>query len=461
MRPDRAVPRSLVGPARQVGASVGPIQAQIWHLLQVRSIPVPRPDENDEADDKLPKEIPRRPEVLDPQQACALLREHPNGGEQFWAALRSAGTPLIDTLDDDDTAHRAVTFVHPAGPDVAGVDVLVRSIIEAEFFDDAALRLLPETDVWATTLRLDARRRGTYSLAVAAPDQPPAEVDNWTRARMLPAYHASIEAYLAAFTRAKPDPLATEHMPGGASIMTLPDATPLQWLPEPATDASEPDGVQRTEIEGRPVWSWTPASVDSTKALPIVVFLDGDSWTVDGPTTIAAMIADGSLPPVMAVGVSSNDQPQRWADLCCSETFIDNLATNVLGWANRRHRITNDPARTIVVGQSLGALAAVFATQYLPERFGTALSQSGSFWCPEQREWLTTVIRAIHEPTFGLYLSMGSEESTWITGSGARMIEALTKRGDPLEVRRFVGGHDPACWRADLGDGLASIAKRW
>ena len=47
-----------------------------------------------------------------------------------------------------------------------------------------------------------------------------------------------------------------------------------------------------------------------------------------------------------------------------------------------RWAITDDPARTVLAGQSLGGLAATHAGLHASHRFGLILSQSGSFWWP-------------------------------------------------------------------------------
>lgn len=437
----------------------------------MRSIPVARPAVPDEFVATSPDELLPPAQVLDPASACRLLRAHPRGGTEFWAAARVAGTPLVDELTDDPD-HRAVTFVHQADADLRAVNVLVRSIVEPEHFDISTMRLLPGSDVWATTLRLDARWRGSYSIAATEDGQPPAPVDEWIASRLLEGSDSSmrptVERYLRAFSIAQPDPLAAHHRPGGYSFMSLPAAPPLRWIPDTTTDdpdverGGEGRGVVHDTLpDGREVWRFEPADADPAQPLPVVVFLDGASWSIDGPAMIAGMSAEGLLPPVLAVGVESRDHASRWTELCCSEAFTRYLADEVLGWASQQRPITDDPARTIIAGQSLGGLTSVFATQYLPERFGCALAQSGSFWWPGRQEWLTEVVQAIDEPTSGIYLSIGHAEDALMRGAVDRIAKVLTRRGDPLDVHKFYGGHDQACWRADLGNGLAALTARW
>lgn len=96
----------------------------------------------------------------------------------------------------------------------------------------------------------------------------------------------------------------------------------------------------------------------------------------------------------------------------------------------------------------------------MPERFGCAMAQAGSFWWPGPEERLTEVVRAIPDPTSGVYLDVGTDEWS-MADSVQRMAEALAARGDPLDVPQFCGGHDLACWRVGLANGLAAITARW
>jgi enterochelin esterase-like enzyme len=42
-----------------------------------------------------------------------------------------------------------------------------------------------------------------------------------------------------------------------------------------------------------------------------------------------------------------------------------------------------------------------------------------------------------------------------------RMAAALAHRSNPLRVTEYTGGHDLACWRGDLADGLAALTAPW
>lgn len=411
---------------------------------------------------------PHQPTRLDPRTACALLATHPTGGAEFWAAVQAVGTPLVDELPGD-PGHRAVTFVHRAEPGVGDVLALLNKIADAGHRADAALELLPGSDVRALTYRLDARWRGSYTLAVVPSDgrpPPPDPLRELRRARALgaadPADHAALERFFADIGHAAPDPLARDGLPdavssgtGAVSVASLPLAPAQPWV-DPAPVATP--GRVRTGVlsDGRAVWSHVP---DGTDPDLVVVLLDGNRWLAAGlPAALDAMTG---LPPLVTVGVASPDMAARDRELTCNPEFVSYLEHEVLPWAAGTAALTTDPDRTIVAGQSLGGLTALYATQVAPHRFGRALAQSGSFWWPNTAdgvgtEWLTAVVRRVPEPTSAVYLEVGTEE--WVLLEPTRrMRDALLDRGDPLTYREFCGGHDPACWRGGLADGLLAL----
>jgi enterochelin esterase family protein len=59
-----------------------------------------------------------------------------------------------------------------------------------------------------------------------------------------------------------------------------------------------------------------------------------------------------------------------------------------------------------------------------------------------------------------VYLEVGSFE--WVLLEPTRrMRDVLDAHGGDLTYREFTGGHDRACWRASLLDGLAAVTAQW
>lgn len=214
------------------------------------------------------------------------------------------------------------------------------------------------------------------------------------------------------------------------------------------------DGIPRGAVVARsgPLWTYRPAARGSD--LPLVVLLDGEQRLRLGiADTFDQLIASEAVPPFAAVLVPSRPGGGRVEDLTCNPRFVSSVADEVVPQARRW---TGCGSRTVIAGKSLGGLTALYATMLRPDVFGGALVQSGSFWWPNTgdpatREWLTAQV-ADHGPG-RVYVEVGLQE--WVLlDPTRRMAAALAERGAELQYREYDGGHDPACWRGGLADGL-------
>ncbi|SFO33716.1 enterochelin esterase [Pseudonocardia ammonioxydans] len=377
--------------------------------------------------------------------------------DAFWAEVRRRGTPLVDDLGDGTCA---VTFAVPQRPGTTEVRVLPNKLADAAHPDATTAEQLPGG--WALTLRMPRDWRAGYGIA-ELPGAPVPATNGAAAARRERALAAVAEAgrpalgrFLDAQAAARPDPLAREHLPDGTSVVSLPDA------PARPRPGGPPGTVLHGTLDDRPLWLHDPAGADPGEPLPVVVLLDGHTWLADDlPAVLDGSIARGELPPVRTVGVAAAPGDRRSRELGCDPGFVALLRDGVLRWAGGLRGLTPDPGRTVVAGQSLGGLTALYATQVAPERFGLALSQSGSFWWPNTggvAEWLTGALPT-GPRTAGVVLEVGSEE--WVLGGPTlRVAGALAARGDPVRLREFRGGHDPACWRTTLVPALGDLLGR-
>lgn len=193
----------------------------------------------------------------------------------------------------------------------------------------------------------------------------------------------------------------------------------------------------------------------------MLVLLDGEHWQphLGLAHLLDNLIADGRIPPLVALLPDSVDADTRWAELTCRPEFAAFLADELLPWAATRLPVTDDPTRTVVAGQSLGGLAAAHAAVSSPFRFGNVLAQSGSFWWPDgpRAQWLTDLIARTPRLPVRFRLSFGAHE--WVAlPAAARLREVLAAAGyDDASYREFNGGHDYLCWRTELAEGLVEL----
>ncbi|MER5479938.1 enterochelin esterase [Streptomyces sp. NPDC002734] len=400
-------------------------------------------------------------ELAESPRIAALAASGTASTEAFWDEVRAAGTPLVEPDPQGAPDHALVTFLWRGDEGVRAVLALPNKLADPR--DPAAnlMRRVPGTDVWHWTLRMRTDWQATYSLCVDDGDDPdaPAPGDQaywpWLRGRL------------------RVDPFNSRTLArrwGGEpqSVLELPDAPTAEKLwrrrPDVARGAVT-EHLVRSELLGneRRVWLYEPATREPDAELPVVILFDGEMWQpeLDVAALLDNLIADGSLPPVAAVLPESLGSQRRYRELAPSDTFVDFLRTELLPWAGGILPLTDDPARTVLAGQSLGGLAALYAAVRAPERFGNALSCSGSFWWPNHAEtdgeWITGAIRE-HGVPDGVRLWLSSGEQEWVLVPATRNLrEALAERDADFSYRQFNGGHDYLCWRTELADGLTAL----
>jgi len=225
----------------------------------------------------------------------------------------------------------------------------------------------------------------------------------------------------------------------------------------------------------RDIWVYTPEGYSKQKgSYPLLIAFDGQAYISDlipVPSILNKLISDKKIPPIVAVFVSSIDQPSRNLELPCYAPFSDFLVKELLPWVNRHYQVTRDPARTIVAGSSYGGLGATFAALRYPHVFGNVLSQSGSFaWSPDeesQKQWIVGYMeKAPCTPTV-FYLDAGSLETErsdklMPTLYVNRLVrDLLQKKGHQVLYTEFTGGHTYDCWRKAFPQALTSLINKW
>ncbi|MFH8884657.1 enterochelin esterase [Streptomyces californicus] len=404
--------------------------------------------------------VPEEPAVRSPLLRTLLADVRagdPGAEEAFWRYAAATGTPLVEPDPEGDPDHRLVTFVRREEPSRPATHVLalVHTVTDKDrHAGDLAPHLMERiegTGVWAISHRLRADHRASYQFHA-------------TDGSREDALRADRAAWLQVLDRAEPDPLNTRvPLPSRdgrnpASVLELPDSPPQSRIAR--RDGTERGRTLDAEVDGRRITVHLPP-VHRRGGGPyaLAVLLDGEMW---GPVLGVGDIldnlhADGELPPTVAVLVET--MGRRMEDLACSGPFVDWLADTLLPWAEREYGAGADAARTAIAGQSAGGLTAAFAAFRRPDRFGLALSQSGSFWWPDDErggEWLTGQYAWAERRPVALRLEVGLQE--WmLLGENRRLRNVLRARGYDVRYGEFNGGHDYACWRGGLADGLVDL----
>ncbi|QMV21210.1 enterochelin esterase [Streptomyces sp. SCUT-3] len=463
-----------------------------------RARPLPAAPRNTPAH---PPRVPRPAPVgtaLPPEAVTALRGAPPASVEAFWERVRNEGTPLVRPLargggngSGDGSAgssggaggdgdEYAVTFLWRGTPDTRAVLVVPNKVLDPRDPARNLMERVPGTDVWHLTLRMRGDWSATYSLCVDEGDGPPGPTSPGPTSPG-PAHWQWLRG------RGRPDPMnRLPRMPprwggGELSVVRLPHAPAQEeWEPRPGAPAGTvTEHLVRSEHLGneRRVWLYTPPGLSRREAqdtapLPLLVLLDGEMWepALRVSALLDNLVADGRIPPVAAVLPESVDNGLRWRELACDERFAAFLTDELLPWAGESVPITDDPARTVVAGQSLGGLTAAFAALRAPHRFGNVLSQSGSFWWPTGTpddtdgtgaEWLTARVREGEAGDLPVRFDLSAGLQEWVLLPAHRRLRAaLEARGCEVSYEEFNGGHDYLCWRARLTEGLVRLLGR-
>ncbi|GAA4823475.1 enterochelin esterase [Streptomyces ziwulingensis] len=415
---------------------------------------------------------PRVARLLAEAEGADAVRRAALAGE-FWREAERSGTPLVEELAGD-PGHRAVTFLWRGHRTTRQVLFFGNRLTDRDHLAGSLLERVPGTDVWHLGLRLRADHRAGYRMAadisLRQPPTDPAGLQQRLR---------SLSAHAAA-DPLNPRKVATRWQPADGSVFALPKAPAQPWSGRRGT---VPAGrVERHRVAGaapvgdRDTWVYLPAGHEPGAGvpLPVAVLCDGDMWfgRMGFADTLDALIADGAIPPLVVVAPDAVDRQTRWRDLGGREHFVAFLADELLPWAAGRWPLTTDPRQTVVAGQSLGAMTALYAAHLRPERFGKVLAQSASLWwrpglpspaaakpAVSGEPWLAGRYATTPSRPVTVHLDVGLHEGAMVDHSRA-LYDALRAAGHAATFDTYNGGHDYACWHGALADGLVRLLGR-
>lgn len=390
--------------------------------------------------------------------ALAQALERGEGTGAFWNHAAGEGTPLIE----------------PHGPGTVVMTFLVRGatrnvrILGAPSADHEALERLGGSDVWFKSFVVPDSTRLSYQIAPDIPEFP----------------GTCRECREAILARTQADPLNKHPWPADApdrfnqhSLVALPKAPPQPGVGgEGAAQGRLATGTFTSRRLGneREIAIHTPPGFDPADPDVILLLMfDGQEYRtrMPVPAILDALVAGGRLPPVVGVFIANPDAAARARELPGNPAFAAMLAEELLPWVAERTGVTPRPERTVLAGSSYGGLAAATAALAHPERFGNALSISGSFWwhpetAPRERpEHVAGLVARRERLPVRFFLSAGLFEhgrdgDLGILESARHLRDVLEAKGYDVAYREYAAGHDYHAWQGVLGDGLLALFGR-
>lgn len=409
-----------------------------------------------------------------------LLKASDVASPAWWARVTASGTPLVERIAPD---RCRVSFLwrDPSGDDkssdIRRVYADVNSVTNHHSFEPQSLARLAGTDLWHWQVELPSDWRGSYAFIPVTAEQLPPHPQGDHEAQRLQQRHW----WMSIADRAVADPLNLRAaIVAGWGVMSaahLPDAPDQSaWQAFDMGKARhEASRLHEITWQGHHVWIYETGPGGAAR--PLVLLLDGQHWGRNIPifSALDEATARGILPPSAYVLIDAIDGPSRERDLACNVQFWQGVQDELLPRVTAIAPHSLDADCTVVAGQSLGGLAAMYAGLHWPQRFGRVLSQSGSFWWPQvellfpppgeahvrrpgARGWLAGQVEAGTLPPSRLQIwqEVGSREDVMVDVNDS-LHEALRAAQHAVRYRIFEGGHDRVCWRGGLIDGLAHL----
>ena len=259
---------------------------------------------------------------------------------------------------------------------------------------------------------------------------------------------------------------------GDHSWIPLPAYRRPGWLDvEPCASERATLTLSRTGAGRIDCEIWSPADKPAAEPLPLLLSHDGPEMDAYGGLTAyaGAMVATGTLPPMRVALVSPGPRNKRYA----ANPAYSRALTSRLVPALTEAVATK--GRPVLIGQSLGGLAALHAAWTSPATFGGLFLQSGSFFTAELDPqesgfefWrqVTGFVASVHAATQAapqaprVTLTCGTAEENH--GNNVAMRDHLAAIGIETAWGEIRDGHTWTCWRDTLDPYLTELlAKVW
>jgi enterochelin esterase family protein len=271
----------------------------------------------------------------------------------------------------------------------------------------------------------------------------------------------------------RPDPGNPRVVPGPFgehSWVPLPAYREPAWLDlEPIASVRHPVRISRSSAGRIDAVIWSPADAPASEPLPMLVSHDGPEMDTYGALTtyVGAMVGAGRLPRMRVALLAPGPRNKRYA---ANPRYARALRRRLVP---ALHDTVQIAGRPVLMGQSLGALAALHAAWTNPGTFAGLFLQSGSYFTPELdgqesgfEFWpaVTGFVASVHAAEQAApdapaaTLVCGTAEENYANNLAMR--DRLTRVGVETGWGEVRDGHTWTCWRDTLDPHLTALLHR-
>lgn len=393
--------------------------------------------------------------------------------ETFWAFVKDNGTPIVEKIDGEKD-YSLVTFVWRG--DAETKNVFLQSNIYTWVLPRRQLKNIADSNIWYLTAKVKNDARFTYQFSVNDPRLPFPDPYDWFQIKVN-YLNDPFNKLKFVYPKDADDPNDYE---SDATLFYMPDSpnTPYKLADEKVKKGKLEKLNLKSEIlsNERRIWFYTPNGYTPSKKYPLVVFLDGVYYldNIPAPTILDNLIAQGKIPPVVAVFVAVPlEAGLREKEYYGNPQFVDFMMKELFPLVNSKLSVTKKPSETTIAGLSASGVAAGYTALKHPERFGNVIMQSPAlFWGFDyygaDGEWLIAQYIEAERKKIRFYMEIGTYEGLPSTRKGRpnafhsvrHFRDILKMKGYEYIYEEFSGTHEFVNWGESLPGALIKMIDK-
>ena len=315
----------------------------------------------------------------------------------------------------------------------SGVHLHINRLTDKLKYELGMMNHLPGTDIWTLTVEVSQHYQGSYGFQLTHGQRTPTMCD-----------------------------------PHAIRTLWNEDGFGLSEISQPLAVSNTAMQVRKTHCAGVDVLVYLPGK--GSRAGLLTLF-DGEKWCKTNLHACISAINEEAELPLAAVLICNDSNSQRVQRLGLDADFLAAVCTQVQDHVVKlmgELGVEFIPEQSILAGQSLGGLAALYIAQNHPNAFRELIVQSPSLWWKPNKtavptdnnlqnsSWITEQFS--RQPAMPrLRIDVGAREDVGVAKAHL-LARKLSDCGWPHQLEVYEGGHDHVAWRAQLVAHLREIA---